>query len=197
MSTNARVPAAEITGLFGATVKRMCMKRLGEVPESLGVIWHHKPVLRAFFGLSGKAEKWDACDLQLKSFAHMLTASRVGCSWCLDFGYFEANNRDLDMDKAREIPRWRESELFTPMERDVLEYAEAMATTPTAVTDELSARLQEQLGVPALIELTAFIGMANLVTRTNSALGIESQGFSAACGLRPLAEPTRNVDSVA
>jgi alkylhydroperoxidase family enzyme len=197
MTSTARVPAAEITGLFGATVKRMCQKRLGEVPESLGVIWHHKPVLKALFGFSAKAEKWDACDLQLKSFAHMLTASRVGCSWCLDFGYFEANNRDLDMDKARQIPRWRESELFTPLERDVLEYAEAMATTPTSVTDELSERLQEQLGVPALIELTAFIGMANLVTRTNSSLGIESQGFSAACGLRPLADPTPNVDSVA
>lgn len=197
MTTTARVPTAEITGLFGAMVKRMCQKRLGEVPESLGVIWHHKPVLKAFFGFSAKAEKWDVCDLQLKSFAHMLTASMVGCSWCLDFGYFEANNRDLDMDKAREVPRWRESELFTPLERDVLEYAEAMATTPTSVTDELSGRLQEQLGVPALIELTAFIGMANLVTRTNSSLGIESQGFSAACGLRPLAEPTGNVDSVA
>jgi alkylhydroperoxidase family enzyme len=197
MTSTARVPAAEITGLFGAMVKRMCQKRLGEVPESLGVIWHHKPVLKALFGFSGKAEKWDKCDLQLKSFAHMLTASRVGCSWCLDFGYFEANNRDLDMDKAREIPRWRESALFTPLERDVLEYTEGMATTPTSVTDELSARLQEQLGVPALIELTAFIGVANLVTRTNSALGIEAQGFSAACGLRPLAEPTRNVDSAA
>ncbi len=197
MTSTARVPNAEITGLFGAMVKRMCQKRLGEVPESLGVIWHHKPVLKALFGFSAKAEKWDACDLQLKTFAHMLTASRVGCSWCLDFGYFEANNRDLDMDKAREIPRWRESDLFTPLERDVLEYTEAMAATPTVVTDELSARLQEQLGVPALLELTAYISMANLVTRTNSALGIESQGFSAACGLRPLAEPTSNVDSVA
>ena len=197
MTTNARVPAADITGLFGVMVKRMCMKKLGEVPESLGVIWHHKPVLKAFFGFTGKAEKWGECDLQLKSFAHMLTASMVGCTWCLDYGYYEANNRNLDMDKAREIPRWRESDVFTPLERDVLEYTEAMAATPTAVTDELSARLQEQLGVPGLLELTAYIGMANLVTRTNSSLGIESQGFSAACGLRPLAEPTRPVDSVA
>jgi len=196
MTTTARVPAAEITGLMGTMVKRMCMKRLGEVPESLGVIWQNKKVLKAFFGFSAKAEKWDACDLQLKSFAHMLTASLVGCSWCLDFGYFEAHNKDLDMEKAREIPRWRESELFTPLERDVLEYAEAMAATPTAVTDELSARLQEQLGAPALVELTAFIATANLVTRTNSALGIESQGFSAACGLKPMAEPGR-VGSVA
>jgi len=195
MTSTARVPAAEITGLMGVMVKRLSKKKLGQVPESLGVVWHHKPVLKAFFGFAGKAEKWDVCDPQLKSFAHMLTASLVGCSWCLDYGYFQANNENLDMDKAREVPMWRESDLFTPLERDVLKYAEAMAATPTAVTDELSARLLEQLGAAALIELTAYIAMANLVTRTNSSLGIESQGFSAACGLRPLASPSGVVPS--
>jgi alkylhydroperoxidase family enzyme len=58
------------------------------------------------------------------------------------------------------------------------------------VTDELSHRLLEQLGAPALVELTAFIALANLYARSNTALGIESQGFSAACDLRPLAVPT-------
>ena len=28
------------------------------------------------------------------------------------------------------MPRWRESDVFTPLERDVLEYAEAMSVTP-------------------------------------------------------------------
>jgi AhpD family alkylhydroperoxidase len=190
MTSNARVPAAEITGLMGFMVKRMSKKKLGQVPDALGVMWHHKTVLKAFFGFAGGAEKWDDCDLQLKSLAHMRTASLVGCSWCLDFHYFEAHNQDLDMDKAREVTRWRECDLFTPLERDVLEYAEAMAATPTTVTDELSARLLEQLGAKALLELTAYIAAANLVTRTNSALGIEAQGFSAACGLPPLAVPS-------
>ena len=93
------------------------------------------------------------------------------------------------MAKAREVPRWRESDVFTPLERDVMEYAEAMTQTPPTVTDELSARLLDRLGAPALVELTAFIALANLYTRTNVALGIESQGFSAACGLQPLAVP--------
>jgi alkylhydroperoxidase family enzyme len=124
----------------------------------------------------------------------MATASLVGCSFCLDLGYFQAHNEKLDVAKAREVPRWRESDLFTPLERDVLEYAEAMAHTPPTVTNELSARLLEQLGAPALVELTAFIGAANLVSRTNTALGIQSQGFSAACGLQPLA--TRSADVV-
>jgi alkylhydroperoxidase family enzyme len=65
-----------------------------------------------------------------------------------------------------------------------------MTQTPPAVTDEMSARLLDQLGAPALVELTAFIGAANMVSRNNVSLGIEAQGFSAACGLAPLAQPS-------
>jgi alkylhydroperoxidase family enzyme len=160
-------------------------------------MWHNVPVLKALFAFSGKAQKWDACDDSLKSFAHMAAVSLVGCSFCLDLAYFQANNENLDLDKARDVPRWRESDGFTPLERDVMQYAEAMTQTPPAVTDELSARLLESLGAPALVELTAVIAAANLVSRANTALGIESQGFAAACGLRPLAEPSRAVRSPA
>ena len=192
-----RIPATEITGVYGALAKRFSRKMVGEVPEPLGVMWHNRRVLKTVFSFSAKAQKWDACDLSLKSFAHMATVSLVGCSFCLDLAYFQANNEKLDLDKARQVPRWRESDVFTPLERDVMEYAEAMTQTPPSVTDELSARLLEQLGAPALVELTAFIAAANLVSRTNTALGIESQGFAAACDLRPLPAPRRAVRSPA
>jgi alkylhydroperoxidase family enzyme len=135
-----------------------------------------------------KLEKWDRCDENLKSFAHMAVASLIGCSWCLDFNYFMAHNEGLDERKASEVPRWRESAVFTPLEREVLEYAEAMSQAPPTVTDEMVASLLEQLGEAGLIELTTVIGFANLTTRSNVALGIESEGFAAACGLKPMAE---------
>jgi AhpD family alkylhydroperoxidase len=185
MSTT-RVPKAEITGLYGYALKRFSRKMVGEVPEPAEVMWHNRPVLTAMTGLGRKAQKWDQLDPNLKSFAHMAVAAQVGCSWCLDFGYFHAHNEGLDEAKASEVPRWRESTVFTPLERDVMEYAEAMSETPPAVTDELSARLLERLGAPAMVELTAWIGFSNLSTRCNTALGIESQEFSKACAL-PLA----------
>jgi len=198
MASTTRIPTIEMTGILGAVAKRYSKKKLGQVPESLGVMWHNQPVLKALLGLSRKADKWDACDPQLKSFAHMATVSVVGCSFCLDLGYFQAHNDKLDVDKAREVPRWRESGVFTPLERDVMEYAEAMTQTPPAVTDELSARLLDQLGAPALLELTAFIAMANMAGRMNTSLGIEAQGFSSYCGLKPLATPAaRRVASAA
>jgi alkylhydroperoxidase family enzyme len=162
MTSAHRIPRAEITGIFGAMAKRYSKKKLGRVPEPLGVMWHNRPVLKTFFGFFGKAEKWDACDLQLKSFAHMATVSMMGCCFCLDLGYFQAHNEKLDVAKAREVPRWRDSRVFTPLERDVMEYAEAMTYTPPAVTDEMSERLLDQLGAPALVELTAFIAAANM-----------------------------------
>ena len=82
-----------------------------------------------------------------------------------------AHNNGLDEAKAREVPRWRESTVFTPLERDVMEYAEAMTVTPPTVTDEMSARLLEQLGPAALVELTAFVALANLCSRSNTRVG--------------------------
>jgi alkylhydroperoxidase family enzyme len=189
MASNTRIPKAELTGIHGAMVKRMSRKMLGEVAEPVEVAWHNRKVLSFSFALARKTQKWDQCDENLKSFAHMAVASLVGCSFCLDLGYFHAHNEGLDEAKAREVPRWRESDVFTPLERDVMEYAEAMSQTPPTVSDELSARLLEQLGAPALVELTVVIALANLYARTNIAFGIASQGFSAACDLKPLAVP--------
>jgi len=188
MSTT-RVPKAEITGPYGALVKRFSKKMFGRVPEPVGVYWHNRAVLKAAMTLGAKSQKWDACDLSLKSFAHMAVAAQIGCSWCLDFGYFQAFNEHLDLDKAREVPRWRESAVFTPLERAVLGYAEAMTQTPPAVTDEMVAELLGQLGEAALVELTAFIAVANMNARSNVALGIESEGYAASCDLRPVAMP--------
>jgi len=66
-------------------------------------------------------------------------------------------------------------------------YAEAMSDTPVTVTDELSARLLDALGAPAMVELTTIVALANLYTRSNIALGVEAQGLSASCNLKPLA----------
>jgi alkylhydroperoxidase family enzyme len=177
-----RVPKAKLdTGLSETMIKQF-----GAVPEPLEVTWHNPKVAEDSVEFGGKVGEWDTADESLKSFAHMAVAAQVGCSWCLDLGYFQAQNQNLDLGKASQVPRWRASDVFTSLERDVLEYAEAMTNTPPTVTDELSARLLERLGPAAMIELTAFIAFSNLATRSNNALGIESQGFSAACEV-PLA----------
>src|SRR3954453_1868577 len=183
-----RIPAKEITGPYGALIKTFSKRMFGRVPESLGVMWHNVPVLKASMGFGQKMKKWDQCDQTLKSFAHMAVASLVGCSWCLDFNYFMAFNEGLDVDRAREIPRWREADVSTTLEREGSENAEAMSNTPPTGAGEIVSSLHGQLGPAAVLELTSVIGFANFTTRSNVALGIESEGFAAACDLKPLAE---------
>ena len=42
-----------------------------------------------------------------------------------------------------------------------------------------------------MVELTVCIAFANMATRSNTALGIESQGFSSACEIPLAARPER------
>jgi AhpD family alkylhydroperoxidase len=187
--SSTRIPKAELTGPYGYVVKRFGRKLLGDIPEPAEVMWHNRKVLSSVMGFGGKVQKWDQLDANLQSYASMAVASLVGCSWCLDLGYFHAHNTGLDESKASEVPRWRESTVFTPLERDVMEYAEAMSQTPMTVTDELSARLLEQLGAAAMVELTALVAFGNMTTRSNTAMGVKSQGFSTVCKV-PLAQPS-------
>jgi AhpD family alkylhydroperoxidase len=189
MASSTRVPAAEITGIYGTLVKAISRKMVGQVPDAAGVMWHYPAVFKDLMGFGRKVDSWNRLDPNLASFAAMAAAGVVGCSFCLDLHYFMTHNRGLDEVKAREVPRWRQSTAFTPLERRVMEYAEAMSRTPVGVTDEMSAALLSDLGAPALLELTARIGAMNLNARSNVALGIRSQEFSASCGLPALTAP--------
>lgn len=190
MPSTFRIPKAAITGLHGKALSAYARRTYGQVPDNAYVYWHHRPVLKAVLGFERKVARWDRLDPTLKSYAQLASAGVIGCSWCLDFGYFLAHNDRLDLTKVREVPRWRESDVFTPLERDVLEYAEAMSTTPLGVTDEMVDRLVEQLGVEAVVELTQMVALENMRSRFNSAAGLQSQGYSDVCEL-PLAVPSQ------
>jgi len=180
-----RIPKAELA----PEIAEPMTAQFGVVPEPLEVVSHNRKVAESALQFSVLIGGWDTVAEDLKTFSHMAVAAQVGCSWCLDINYFQAQNHNLDLAKASQVPRWREADVFTSLERDVLEYSEAMTNTPPTVTDELSARLLDRLGPAAMIELTVFIAFSNFSGRSNTALGIESQGFSSACEIPLAARP--------
>ncbi|WP_157001926.1 carboxymuconolactone decarboxylase family protein [Agromyces laixinhei] len=196
MTTDTRIPPTELTGLFGTVVKVGARRMLGRVPDSMGVLAHHPALMRASMGIGRKIESLHELDRNLASYAVMATAATIGCSWCLDFNYYKSHNEGLDEEKARHVPNWRGASVFTPLERHVMEYAEAMSQTPPAVTDELSATLLDELGPAALIELTAKVAFMNMSSRMNVALGIHSEGYADSCELPPLAASSSETDGV-
>ena len=80
-------------------------------------------------------------------------------------------------DKIRQLPAWRESALFSPLERDALDYAEKITITGETVTDECFARLRSRFSEAQIVELTAAVALENFRSKFNPALGIEAQGF--------------------
>lgn len=178
-----RIPRADLTGPLGRGVRLLCRRMFGQVPDNAYVLFHNRAVLMGIFGFERRISGWKALDPHLKTYATMATAGAIGCSWCLDFGYYLAHEDGLDLAKVREVPRWRESTAFTPLERDVMAYAEAMTATPPTVTDELSERLRAALGEKSLVELAAMVAVENQRSRLNSAAGLASQGYSDVCEL--------------
>lgn len=192
MPSSFRIPRNDMSSPFGRVVVAICRRLYGEVPDNAYVLAHDRKVAWSVFGFERKVARWDALDPHLKAFAVMATAATIGCSWCLDFGYYTAHEDGLDLDKVREVPRWRESTVFTPLEREVMGYAEAMTATPPQVTDEMSDCLREQLGTAALVELTMMVAVENERSRFNAAAGLASQGYSDVCEL-PLAPTSGDV----
>lgn len=192
MPSSFRIPRNDMSSHFGRAVVAICRRLYGEVPDNAYVLAHDRKVAWSVFGFERKVARWDALDPHLKTFAVMASAATIGCSWCLDFGYYTAHQDGLDLDKVREVPRWRESAVFTLLEREVMDYAEAMTATPPQVTDEMSDSLREQLGTAALVELTMIVAVENERSRFNAAAGLASQGYSDVCEL-PLAPSSGDV----
>jgi alkylhydroperoxidase family enzyme len=84
-----------------------------------------------------------------------------------------------------ELADYRTSDAFNDLERDVLEYADAMTATPVDVPDALYARIRAAFTEPALVELTGAIAFENYRARFNRAFLIGSQGYasSGVCAL--------------
>jgi len=82
-----------------------------------------------------------------------------------------------DEEKIRHVPTWRESRLFTDLERAALEYAERMTITGERLTDELWARLRSHFSEAQMVELTAAVALENFRSKFNVPLGVEAQGF--------------------
>jgi AhpD family alkylhydroperoxidase len=155
----------------------------GTIADPLAAMGHNPRVLLTDARFETSLARWKKLDPTLKALAEMASSATIGCSWCMDFGYWVAHEAGVDPAKLRDVPRWRDSDVYTDLERDVLAYAEAMSMTPLGVTDEMVAGLRRQLDDAALVELTMMVAVENNRSRFNSALGLTSQGFKDRCEL--------------
>lgn len=171
-------------GLLQNYAWRYSRKMFGKTVEPVQAAAHHNGVLAA----SGAIEtvvgrSWHELDQHLRWLAIQATSGAIGCSWCVDYGYYQSVSSGMDPLKVRDVTRWRESAVYDDRERLVLEYAEAVNSTPSAVTDDLAARLREHFTDKQIVELAAWVALENYRSRFNAGLGLRSEGFSESCAV--------------
>jgi len=181
VSATARIPLDPPRTLRYRVAEWYLRRTYGVVPDPLAAMGHNLRVLTTDARFEMSLARWNRLDPTLKALAVMASAVSIGCSWCVDFGYWETTNRGIDPVKMRDVPRWRDSEVYTDLERQVMTYAEAVTATPPAVTDEMVTGLRRELDDAQLVELTMMVAVENVRSRFNSSLGLTSQGFTDRC----------------
>src|ERR1700733_7900992 len=169
-------------GLIARLGARYTKHRFGQMVEPTAAAAHHAGVLVAMGSLETAVQfGWKKLDPTLRWLAVQATGMQIGCSWCVDFGYYEGMHRGINPAKVRAVGSWRTSNLFEERERVVLEYAETATRSPAEVSDELVARICTQLSNAEFVELAAWVALENFRSRFNAGLGLRSQGFSDNC----------------
>lgn len=166
-------------GLLTKLLYRYLRRRFGAVPEPMAVTARHpKLLLAAGVGELAVQRATRVLPASVRELAVFRTATRIGCSWCVDFGTMLQRDEGLDVERLQEIDDYRTSPRFTDLDRLVIDYADAMTDLPMAVTDDQVAELDRRLGHQGVVELTYMIALENQRTRFNHALGITAQGFT-------------------
>jgi alkylhydroperoxidase family enzyme len=174
-------------GLLRRYAWRYSRKTFGTVADPVRALGHHGGVLVSNGMLEmAVARSWRRLDPHLRWLAIQAAGGAIGCSWCIDFGYYEGAQSGVDPRKVRDVPRWRESSVYDDKERVVLEYAEAATATPVVLDADLIERLHRHFDDAEIVELAAWVALENYRSRINAGLGLRSQGFSDNCQVVPV-----------
>ncbi len=129
---------------------------------------------------------------RIKMLAELKAATLTNCEFCIDIGSQIARHSGLSDEELLALPRYRDSDLFSEVEKLAIDYAVGMSRTPVSVSGELFAQLQAHFDERQIVELTNVIALENMRGRFNLALGIGSAGFSegAVCAIPVSPPPT-------
>jgi AhpD family alkylhydroperoxidase len=179
------VPAGK-AGPFMRLVYRMARRQMRqlagrETERMLEPMEMFARVPRLLFGygmLEWAAGKSHLVDHRLRDLAELKAATLTNCEYCIDLGSSISRRHGLSDEQLLALPRYRDSQLFSDLDKLVLDYAVGMSRTPVEVSDELFSTLREHFDDAQLVELTSVIALENLRGRFNLALGIGAAGFS-------------------
>jgi alkylhydroperoxidase family enzyme len=161
--------------------RRNFARLTGRIParlEPLEVYSLAPGLLRGYGRLEQATARARRVPWRLQVLAELKATTLIDCEFCIDLASQIARRSGLSDEQLLALPRYRDSDLFTDLEKLVMDYAAGMCRTPARVPDELFARLREHLDDEQIVELTHHVALENLRGRFNVAFGIGPAGFS-------------------
>ena len=101
----AHVPLHENPkGVVARLARRYTKRRFGQMVEPTAAASHHAGVLVAMGSLETAVQfGWKKLDPTLRWLAVQATGMQIGCSWCIDYGYYEGMHEGIDPAKVRAV----------------------------------------------------------------------------------------------
>jgi uncharacterized peroxidase-related enzyme len=113
----------------------------------------------------------------LRSLITVRVSQINGCHFCVDINSATLTQQNGCEEKLAALDRWQQSDVFSALEKAVLDYTEKMTRSDQRVTDDCFTALKAYFSEKTIIELTALVGFQNLSSKFNSALDMAPQGF--------------------
>ena len=180
MPSTFRIPKAKIIGLYARAMAWYSPPRLRRRPRQRLVMLHHRPVLKAPSPSSARSSKWDRARPGPEDAGRRWRApAMIGCTWCMDFGYFTAHSKGLDIEQARGGARGGATPtVFTALERQVHGVRRGDDRDP-ADRHRRAGRgaAGRARGDAAFVELTMMVAVENQRSRLQQRAGADQPGL--------------------
>jgi AhpD family alkylhydroperoxidase len=170
----ARIPYADLTREEVKPLVNKIKAERGEVLHLYRMLMHSVPVATGWLGYLTAIRQQCKLSAALRELVIMRVAHINGAPYEADQHRPFALKAGVTEAQLQALAHWQEqSEVYDPVQRDVLAYTDAM-TRDIHVSDDVARAVREQFDHEQLVELTATIAAYNMVSRFLQAMQIHS-----------------------
>ena len=145
---------------------------LGVIPNSVRTMSRRPKVAKAFTELNmAVMECHGAVTPEFKRIIGYITSFVSGCRYCQAHTILGSQRFGADEDRLKDAWNYENSDHFTDAEKAALKYANAAASIPNAVDDEIAAELHKHWEDDDIVEITAVIALFGYLNRWNDSMG--------------------------
>lgn len=156
---------------------RWSKKNFGKVISPMKVIYARKPGLMSVaFKINHIKEKHISLSSQLRYLVQAYTSLLNGCNFCSDLVLATAFQKQLGMEKFKDLQKFRDSAYFDEGERAMLAYVEE-ATKNKTVSEETFQDFSQHFSEEEMVEVTWLIATENYYNTLTIPFGIESDNI--------------------